>query len=64
MRRYIKAILAAGGALTPATVAAVFSLFGVDLDFQSLVVLLASVSPITAAIAVGFGPANEPDPNA
>lgn len=56
--KYIKAIAALVGGLTPAAVVGVLALFGVHLDASVVGGVLAAASPLLALLATWSAPAN------
>lgn len=60
MYRYVKAVAALVGGLTPAAVVGALALFGVHLDPDHVVGLLAVTVPFLSALATALAPANAP----
>lgn len=60
LREYTKAVLAAVGGLTPGLAVGVLALVGVHIDTDTATLIIATVSPILAALGVAAGPANKP----
>jgi len=56
--RYVKAIAAVIGGLTPAAVLGLLSLFGVNVSEDTITKVLAAITPLTATVGVVVAPKN------
>lgn len=60
MGKYVKAIAAFLGGITPGAAVGILALFGVDMDAVTVGTIIGAVSPILALIATWRAPANAP----
>lgn len=58
MDKYVKAIAAFLGGLTPGAVVGILALFGVHMDAVTVGTLIGAVSPVLALLATWRAPAN------
>lgn len=60
MKKYVKAIAALLGALTPGAVVGILAVFGVELDERVAAGIIGAAAPLLSLLATWRAPANAP----